>query len=161
MYRARATASARACVSGLPTSCASSRARSSTRSRTLRLMSQRIRPRSVAVIAPQGPSSADCAAVTAASISVAPPLAMLANRDPSEGFVNSSVSRPSAERHSPPIRISDGSNQIKSVIVRRPSGKHPDPACAVRHRSGHGYSRVADPKAPFPYPPVQRSGPLS
>ena len=76
--------------------------------------SVKTRPRSRAVIWPHSPSRAVCAAVTAASISAAPPRAIWARGVPSEGLIRGSVS--AVADHRPPMSCSFGSNQRGHVM---------------------------------------------
>jgi hypothetical protein len=59
------------------------------------------RPRSAAVSWPQGPSSAACAAATAASMSAAAPRAICASSVPSEGLNSGNVSPLALARQMP------------------------------------------------------------
>ncbi len=92
-------------VMGLPLCSVSSRATSSARSMSRSPSFHSSRPRSRALIAPHGPSSAARAARTAASTSAGPAAGTVAMISSVAGLTTSRVFPPSASHHSPPISI--------------------------------------------------------
>ena len=99
-----ASASARACFNGLPTSSASIAASESIWLAMARPIVERSRPRSAAFKLPQSPSSESRAAATASSISVGCAAAISAIGFPVDGFSSGSTASPVALRQTPPIK---------------------------------------------------------
>ena len=125
--------SARACFNGFPTSIASIRARSSTRSRTRSRNFSKIRPRMAAGVRPHSPSKAARAASSAASISSASPRAISPICSPVDGFIKGNTRPPAGATHSPLIKHFDGSNQrFKSLMISPQMRARPRLMAALR-----------------------------
>src|SRR5271157_1377157 len=112
-----ASASARPCLIGLPTSKASIRASSSTRLPIRSPSVIRSRPRSVAVSRPHSPSSARSAASTAASTSAVCPRAITPNSTPREGSSSGSVAPDRAGTQRPSMKHLSVSNQQSLKVM--------------------------------------------
>ncbi|VXC31921.1 conserved hypothetical protein [Burkholderia sp. 8Y] len=122
-------ASARACLSGLPVSRASICAISSWHAATSIESRARMRPRSAALVAPQTPSYAARAALTARSMSALVPRASSANTCPSDGSTTGIVSPPDAAIHRLPMKCFASSMRVslsvRSLTVPESIATHP------------------------------------